>query len=203
MPLRKKKRGGGFTTTAAAAAAVASAADDDDVDNDDVSLPRLSKKAFLAKTRADDAARANAAAAKAGTTAAAAAVAPAGATTAAGVAVTYAASGAATTRAIILPQLPIFPLNQGLANDMGRKSAAPATVSVPTALVAAAAAGRAEAGKAASDVTIPRNQSPLTTAAAASVPTADDGESLGSGFDFHYDISFQVVVIWEVLKMRV
>ena len=30
---------------------------------------------------------------------------------------------------------------------MGRKSAAPATVSVPTALVAAAAAGRAEAGK--------------------------------------------------------
>jgi len=40
---------------------------------------------------------------------------------------------------------------------MGRKSTAPATVSVPTALVAAAAAGgMAEAGKAASDVTIPR-----------------------------------------------
>jgi len=53
---------------------------------------------------------------------------------------------------------------------------APATVSVPTALVAAAAAGRAEAGKAASDV---------TTAAAASVLTAleDDGELLGSMFD--------------------
>jgi hypothetical protein len=52
-------------------------------------------------------------------------------------------------------------------NDMGRKSAAPATVSVPTELVAAAAAGRAEAEKAASD-----------------------GESFGSGFDFHDDISF-------------
>jgi hypothetical protein len=74
---------------------------------------------------------------------------------------------------------------------MGRKSAAPATVSVPTALVAAAAAGRAEAGKAASDVTIRQNQSLLTTAVAASVPTADDGESFGSvGFDFHDDISF-------------
>ena len=37
---------------------------------------------------------------------------------------------------------------------------------------------------------IPWNQSLLTTAAAASVATADDGESLGSGFDFHDDISF-------------
>ena len=73
---------------------------------------------------------------------------------------------------------------------MGRESAGPATVSVPTALVAAAAAGGAEAGKAASNVTIPWNQSLLTTAAAASVATADDGESLGSGFDFHDDISF-------------
>jgi hypothetical protein len=41
-----------------------------------------------------------------------------------------------------------------------------------------------------SDVIIPRNQSILTTAAAASVPTADDGESIGSGFDLHNDISF-------------
>lgn len=69
-------------------------------------------------------------------------------------------------------------------------STAPATVSVPT-LVAAAAAGRAEAGKAASDVTIPWNwnQSTLTTAAAASV-LADDGGSLGSMFDMPDDISF-------------
>ena len=42
-----------------------------------------------------------------------------------------------------------------------------ANVSVPTELVAAAAAGRAETEKAASD-----------------------GESFGSGFDFHDDISF-------------
>ena len=43
-----------------------------------------------------------------------------------------------------------------------------------------------------SDVTIPRNQSTLTTAAAASVSTAlvDDGESLGSDFDLPDDISF-------------
>ena len=41
-----------------------------------------------------------------------------------------------------------------------------------------------------SDVIIPRNQSILTTAAAVSVPTADDGESFGSGFDLHNDISF-------------
>ena len=68
---------------------------------------------------------------------------------------------------------------------MGRKSTAPAT-----ALVAAAAAGKAEAGKAASDVIIARNQSILMMAAAASVPTADDGESFGSGFDLHDDISF-------------
>ena len=41
-----------------------------------------------------------------------------------------------------------------------------------------------------SDVIIPRNQSILMMAAAASVPTADDGESFGSGFDLHNDISF-------------
>ena len=51
---------------------------------------------------------------------------------------------------------------------MGRKSAAPATVSVPTELVAAEAAGRAEAEKA-----------------------ANDGESLmGSMFDLADDIFF-------------
>ena len=57
--------------------------------------------------------------------------------------------------------------------------------------MAAAAAGRAEAGKAASDVTIPRNwnQSTLTMAAAASV-LADDGGSLVSMFDMPDDISF-------------
>ena len=92
--------------------------------------------------------------------------------------------GSATTRANNLPRLPVFQLNQGLAATMGRKSTAPAT-----ALVAAAAAGEAEAGKAASDVTIPWNQSTLT---AVSVPTAlaDDGESLGSVFDVPDDISF-------------
>ena len=152
-PKMKKKRGGGggggFTTTTAAAA------DEDDVNNDDVSEPSLSKKDFLAKIRADNAARANAAAA-------AAAVAPAGATVAADVS-PYFASGAATTRASSLPRLSIFQR----ANDMGRKSAAPVTVSVPTELVAAAAAGRAEAEKA-----------------------ADDGESLDSVFDLPDDISF-------------
>ena len=85
---------------------------------------------------------------------------------------------------------------------MGRKSTAPATVSVSTALVAAAAAGKAEEGKAASDVTIPRNQSTLMTAAAASV-LADDGESLGSFFIYKMIFPFQVVVIWEVVKTRV
>ena len=75
---------------------------------------------------------------------------PTARTTAAGVATIesyFGASGAPNTRAITLPRLPIFQLNQGLANDMGRKSTVPAT-----ALVAAAAAGKAEAGKAASDV---------------------------------------------------
>jgi hypothetical protein len=86
MPPKKKKRGGGGggpTTTTAAAAA--SAADDD---NDMVSLPPMSKKVALAKTRAIDAARAKAVA---GATAAAAA---AGTTAAAvaGVAATYAAA---------------------------------------------------------------------------------------------------------------
>jgi len=193
MPPKKKKRGGGgggFSTTTATAAAAS--ADDDNDDDDKVSLPPVSKKAALAKTRADDAARANAAAAKADTTAAAAVTAAAGVatacTTAAGVATIesyFGASGAPNTRAITLPRLPIFQLNQGLVNDMGRKSTAPAT-----ALVAAAAAGKAEAGKAASDVIIPRNQPILTTAVAVSVPTADDGESFGSGFDLHNDISF-------------
>jgi hypothetical protein len=144
-------------TPAAAAAGVAAtyaAADDDDDKDDDVSEPGLSKKDFLAKIRADNAARANAAAEL---------VAPAGATAAADV-LPYFASGAATTQATSLPGLSIFQR----ANDMGRKSAAPATVLVPTELVAAAAAGRAEAEKA-----------------------ADDGESFGSGgFDFHDDISF-------------
>ena len=119
--------------------------DDDDDDNDDDSY--LSKKALNAKIRADNAARANAAAA------AVAPVAPTGAAIE-----PYFASGAATARANSLPRLPLF---------VGRKSAAPATVSVPTELVAAAAAGRAEAEKAASD-----------------------GESFGSGFDFCDDISF-------------
>ena len=123
--------------------------DDDDDDNDDDSY--LSKKALNAKIRADNAARANAAAA------AVAPVAPTGAAIE-----PYFASGAATTRATSLPRLSIFQR----MNDMGRKSAAPATVSVPTELVAAAAAGRAEAEK------------------------ANDGESLGSMFDLPDDISF-------------
>ena len=118
--------------------------DDDDDDNDDDSY--LSKKALNAKIRADNAARANAAAA------AVAPVAPTGAAIE-----PYFASGAATARANSLPRLPLF---------VGRKSAAPATVSVPTELVAAAAAGRAEAEK------------------------ANDGESLGSMFDLPDDISF-------------
>ena len=91
----------------------------------------------------------------------------------------FGSSGAATiTRANNLPRLPVFQLNQGLAAAMGRKLTAPA--------------GEAEAGKDASDVTIPRNQSTLRTAAAASVPTApaDDGESLGSVFDLPDDNSF-------------
>jgi len=127
--------------------------DDDDDDNDDDSY--LSKKALNAKIRAE---RANAAAA-----AAVAPVAPTGAAAVAPVAPTgaaiepYFASGAATARANSLPRLPLF---------VGRKSAAPATVSVPTELVAAAAAGRAEAEK------------------------ANDGESLGSMFDLPDDISF-------------
>ena len=102
--------------------------DDDDGDDDDSDLSKLSKKAFNAKIRADDAARANAAAA------AVAPVAPTGAAIE-----PYFVSGAATARATSLPRLPLF---------VGRKSAAPATVSVPTELVAAAAAGRAEAEKA-------------------------------------------------------
>jgi hypothetical protein len=169
-------------TTAAAAAAVApagvtaeagataaatyAAADDDNDDADMVSLPPMPKLS-LPFHKAAAAARAKSAAAKAGTSAAAsatAAVAPASATAAADVS-PYFASGAATTRATSLPRLSIFQR----MNDMGRKSAAPATVSVPTELVAAAAAGagRAEAEKAVSD-----------------------GESFGSGFDFHDDISF-------------
>jgi hypothetical protein len=142
------------TTAAAVLPPLFAAADDDDDGDDDRSEPYLSKKDLNAKIRADNAARANAAAA---------AVAPAGATAAADVA-PYFASGAATTRATSLPRLSIFQR----ANDMGRKSAAPATVSVPTELVAAAAAGRAEAEKA-----------------------ANDGESFDSGgFDFPDDISF-------------
>ena len=110
MPPKKKKKGGG--TTMPAAAPAASADDiDDDFDDDEASYPIMSKRGFLAKARADDAARANAAASKAGTTAAAAAVAIAGATAAAGVATAgtnaagvanneryFGASGAATTR---------------------------------------------------------------------------------------------------------
>jgi len=154
MPPKKK---GGGTTTPAAAASADDIDDIDDFDDDEVSYPIMSKKAFLAKAGANAAGVAN-------------------------IERYFGASGAATTRATILPWLSIFQLHQGLANDMGRKSAAPATVSVPTALVAAAA-GRAEAGKAASDV---------MTAAAASVLTAleDDGELLGSMFDLPDDITF-------------
>ena len=105
-----------------------------------------------------------------------------------------AAPGLATSRANNLPWLLTFQSFQGLAaatlTVAAGTSTALATVSVPTALVAAAA-GEAAAGKA-SDVTIPRNQSILTTAAAVSVSTAlaDDGESLGSDFDLPDDISF-------------
>ena len=60
MPLKKKRGGGGGPTTTTAAAA-ASAADDND---DMVSLPPVSKEMALAKTRAIDAVRANAAAQK-------------------------------------------------------------------------------------------------------------------------------------------
>jgi hypothetical protein len=67
MPPKRKKKGGGTTTPTAASADDID--DIDDFDDDEVSYPIMSKKAFLAKARADNAARANTAASKAGTTA--------------------------------------------------------------------------------------------------------------------------------------
>jgi hypothetical protein len=67
-------------------------------------------------------------------------------------------------------------------NDMGRKSAAPVTVSVPTELVAAAAAGRAGGRR--------RRRRRLMVSLLVQVMI------------FTMIFPFQVVVIWEVLKMR-
>ena len=186
MPPRKNRRGGGFTTNAAAAAASASLPP----------VPKLSLPYHIAESAATKIPKKVAAAKawKAAGATAAAGVATAG-TTAADVATIetyFGASGAPTARANKLPHLSPFQsfgIPAATSKVAAGTSTAPATLSVPTALVAAAAAGKAEAGKAASDVISPRNQSTLTTAAAASV-LADDGESLGSMYELPDDISF-------------
>ena len=150
MPPRKNRRGGGFTTNAAAAAASASLPP----------VPKLSLPYHIAESAATKIPKKVAAAKawKAAGATAAAGVATAG-TTAADVATIetyFGASGAPTARANKLPHLSPFQ-SFGIPAATSKKvaagtSTAPATLSVPTALVAAAAAGKAEAGKAASDV---------------------------------------------------